>query len=288
MPRWSRRTWSGPAGAEALVEAVPWTSAVAPVTGVRGPVDQPLEAARRRVGRGDPEPRGQGRGRLRGVGGAGTGAGAGPAVDPVEAVEQHGTTVDPEGRRQPRVGPVDRVVGDEVAPLGVRDDGVVAGADEAVAVLRQHGGAADPRREQRRALGVDERSERRARPAGEDGVARRRAGAAVRGRAHEVVEVAVPHDVGALVAVVDGDLRGRADRRQAVRRHPRHPEAAEVAAVVEVALAGGVGEARRVEGPEEAAARRLAVAAPRARPSRSTGRRASAPSQPRSPSRRRG
>ena len=43
VPRWSRRTWSGPAGADVVVEAVPWTSAVSPVTGSAGPTARPVK-----------------------------------------------------------------------------------------------------------------------------------------------------------------------------------------------------------------------------------------------------
>ena len=43
MPRWSRRTWSDPAGADEVVDAVPRTSAVSPVTASAGPSASPLK-----------------------------------------------------------------------------------------------------------------------------------------------------------------------------------------------------------------------------------------------------
>ncbi len=71
MPRWSRRTWSDPAGADELVDAVPWTSAVEPVTASAGPSTSPLKpAADGSVGvMPSPEPRA----------GAGCGVSEGPA-----------------------------------------------------------------------------------------------------------------------------------------------------------------------------------------------------------------
>jgi hypothetical protein len=61
----------------------------------------------------------------------------------------------------------------------------------------------------------------------------------------------VADDVGALVAVVDGDLGGLADRLGAVLAELGDEDPAVVGAVVEVAGAVEVGELCRVEGPFE-------------------------------------
>src|SRR5882757_9175792 len=100
-------------------------------------------------------------------------------------------------------------------PGRVGGDRVVPDTDELVAVLGEHDRAAGAGRVERHAFLVDERPERALRPAGEDGVAGGRAGAAVgRGGEHVIPAVAVD-DVAALEAGAR-DLGGRPGDRHAV------------------------------------------------------------------------
>src|SRR5690606_25215024 len=113
-------------------------------------------------------------------------------------------------------------------------------------------GAADGGVEQRDAVGVDERAQRALRPAGEHRVPGGRTGAAVGRRRHQVVPVVVPDDVAALVPVVDRDLHRLGGGPQPVRGQLAGPDAAVVAAEVQVLGAVDVGEAGRVDGAQEA------------------------------------
>src|SRR5215211_6744089 len=118
-----------------------------PVVGRRpagGDVDQRL-AARRGPGQVDvaaDRPVGH-RGPLRPLGRPAAGPDRGPAVDPVQAVEQHRPLVDAERLVQERVAAIDGVVDEPVLAGQVGGDGVVAGPDPGVAVGGDHDGPAD-------------------------------------------------------------------------------------------------------------------------------------------------
>ena len=184
------------------------------------------------------------------VGGPATGTHRRPAVDPVQRVQQRRSLGEAGQSLEVRVALVDGVVDRPPLATEVPEDRVVTGAHPPVAVHADHGGAADAAGEEAVALPVDERTERAAGPAGEHAVAGQRAVAAVAGRREQVVPVAVPHDVGALVAVADADSLVLGGRGVAglPRRGGGHLPAT-LLGRVEAGLAGGaVGDPSRRPG----------------------------------------
>ena len=220
----------------------------------RGHVAEAVRGSpRRRV----QERRGHGCG-LRALTRAAAGAHLGPAVDPVDAIDEHRPAVDAVRLGQPRLVSVDRVVDDPVLAGRVRHHRVVPGADPTVAVLReQHGTAGDGGGHVESFL-VQERSPRGTRAPDEHRVPRRGSGAAVGARSGEVVPAVTMRHVGGLVPVPGTDEVRLPHRLQAGVIQLDDMHATEVVAPIEVVPAFGVGEARGVDRVEESSVVTLA------------------------------